>query len=123
MTRWSWHKAMTLAERARLSRGEMASASFSGLATERGRTRLAKWNAQPPFNNGDLFQQRLDQAGLTSDVLLSLLSDPSFQGLARLAELPAWAQEINRARSDGRGDELPKFGFDHEDTPPEVLFL
>src|SRR5262245_35300707 len=75
MTGWNWHKATTLAERARLHR--RAQSFGRGPVTERGRKRLAKWRAQPPFDAHPLFQQRLEQAGLTEAEVLELLSNES----------------------------------------------
>jgi type 2 lantibiotic biosynthesis protein LanM len=122
MTVWNWQKAMTLAERTRLHRGATAPGSPSGPAVERGRKRLARWKAQPPFDAGTLFEQRLDRAGLTEAELLRLLCDPDGAGLAWPGEPPAWAREIDPALLDGAEDES-SLCSDKQGERPEVLFL
>jgi len=116
MTTWAWHKAMTLSERARSQRGSTAHEPV----VERGHKRLAKWKAQPPFDSGELFQQRLAQEGLTESYLLELLSDQAES--AQPGEPPAWAREIERALSSSDNDQL---AFNHGKWAqnPEILFL
>ncbi len=95
MIEWSSHRAMTLAERIVRRRFAKEECSPSNLVSDGGRKRLARWKAQPPFDSDALFQQRLDQAGLTESSLLEMLSDYARQGLrSPAAELPDWAREI-----------------------------
>src|SRR5262249_14442330 len=120
MTDWNWHKATTLDERARLHRH--AQSFGRGPVTERGRKRLAKWKAQPPFDAHPLFQQRLEQARLTEAEVLELLSQEGGASLSTNGEAPQWAREIERALSDSRQEEGILFS-DKAESRPELLFL
>jgi type 2 lantibiotic biosynthesis protein LanM len=119
MIEWNWPKAITLAERARILRAKTA-ASLDTMVDERSRKRLAKWKAQPPFESGTLFQQRLDQAGLTESELLELLAHRN--GTGRAEEPPDWASEVGWALSE-RGEKEESFWPEKADDHPEILFL
>ena len=121
MSKWNWVKATTLTERTRLQCGAMLDASASAPGVERGRKRLAKWKAQPPFDSGALFQQRLDQVGLMESELLTLLGDGEGLEGNRLGEAPDWAREIERAFSDAGGAESNLYGEKPEERPEIVL--
>jgi type 2 lantibiotic biosynthesis protein LanM len=112
---------MTLAERARLRVGRVASCSERRQTVERGLKRLAKWKAQVPFNSGFLFQQRLEQTGLTETGLLELLSQADVAG-SPLLEPPKWACEIDRALSDPSAKEFNLF-INKLQERPELHFL
>jgi type 2 lantibiotic biosynthesis protein LanM len=144
MTDWNWHKATTLDERARLHRRAQGENFGRGQVTERGRKRMTKWKAQPPFDAHPLLKQRFDQAGLTEAEVLELLSDdqagpaigekngpdrvmvathaPSETSLSIVGEKPDWASEIERAMSDSRQEDGILFS-DKADSRPELLFL
>jgi type 2 lantibiotic biosynthesis protein LanM len=125
MTDFQWHKAATLNERARLHRRARAGNSGQGIITERGRKRLAKWKALPPFDAHPLLSQRFEQAGLTEAEVLELLSDqagPAGGGEGEDLSAPDWAREIERALSDSREEE-GNFFLDKSDSRPELLFL
>jgi type 2 lantibiotic biosynthesis protein LanM len=111
MIDWTWHKSTTLAERMRWRRSAPPESLSVELNHERGRKRFAKWKAQPPFDSGGLFQQRLEQAGLTESNLLEFLSDGT-GGAPPPAEPPGWALEIARALSDGREENLSFYAAD-----------
>src|SRR5262249_24844066 len=88
----------------------------------RGRRRLAKWKTQSPFDSGTLFQQRLDQGGLTEPELCELLSHRDGDGPTGPGEPPDWAREIGMALSDACEEE----SIPYPQTPnerPEILFL
>lgn len=97
---WRWGEAMTLAERAQLLRAPGADRSERAPGSARAERRLAKWKAQPPFESGALFAQRLQQAGLTEADLLRWLSErrvPEGAGW----ELSSWAIELSEALDNG----------------------
>ncbi|HWW02074.1 MAG TPA: type 2 lanthipeptide synthetase LanM family protein [Candidatus Acidoferrum sp.] len=119
---WEWHQASTLAERGGRYRGAVTDSAASGPVTERGRKRLAKWKAQAPFDSGALFQQRLEQAGLTESELLELLSEPPIGSPAALAEPPAWATEVADAFADSTDSNL-SFGSHGSRDPSQIRLL
>jgi type 2 lantibiotic biosynthesis protein LanM len=120
MTDWNWHNATTLDERAH--RRAQAENSGRGIVTERGRKRLAKWKAQPPFDAHPLLRQRFEQAGLTEAEFLELLSDEGDAILPKNVEKPDWAREIEQALTTPREQEV-KLYSDKADSRPELLFL
>jgi type 2 lantibiotic biosynthesis protein LanM len=124
MTDWNWHKATTLDERTRLYRRAQAESFGRGLITERGRKRLAKWKAQPPFDAHPLLQQRFERAGLTETEVLELLSDEREASISTNGEAPNWARETERALSESREEGGTFFSFsDIADSRPEIHFL
>ena len=102
---------MTLSERARSRRVAGARRSDAELDRQRGAKRLAKWKAQPPFDFGTLFQQRLEQSGLTEADLLELLSE--WAGAVRDGASQApWATELAEALTDGSAGEAGTYATD-----------
>src|SRR5262245_22154715 len=109
MTDWGWYRGTRLAERVRLRRSATADSSAVSQASERGRTRLAKWKAQSPFQSSALFQQRLEQGGLTETELGELLSHKVGDEVPGPGEPPDWARAIGLALSDAGTDESIPF--------------
>src|SRR5262249_35135180 len=122
MLEWTWRKAMTLAERARLYASALADSPAIKPPTERARKRLAKWKAQPPFDSDNLFAQRLRQIGLTESRLLDLLDQTTGPLPDSQLEMPAWAAEIINAFANSGKSE---FSFDVAAWPdqPQYQFL
>ena len=117
---WSWPKAMTLAERAQWRRHAAKAPALSETALERGRKRFGKWKSQPAFASGNLFQQRLEQAGLTESQLVEFLSEATAAPPADVAA-PAWADEFVQALNADTGAD---FSFDaHQSRPASQIRL
>src|SRR5438552_195059 len=112
-----WHVAMSLTERALSQRAGTASRETPVLDLERGKKRLAKWKAQTTLDSGALFQQRLEQGGLSESDLLELLSQRDVPSRA-----PAWAVDIARALS-GKPDAEQRLDLEKLSAHPEVRFL
>jgi len=115
MIEWRWQKALTLSERVRPNRR-----GLFGSVDERGRKLLARWKAQPPFDSGALFQQRLEQGELTEPELLELLSH---RDAVASEEPPNWAGEAMRVLSDLCCEAKPILLFEKSNERPEFLFL
>lgn len=82
-------RAASLAER-RASTPDSTAAD----ATERARTRLDRWRAQPPFDTH--WADRLRADGLTEDDLAGLLAEPADALATRIGD-PDWARELAEA--------------------------
>lgn len=122
MSEWHWHKATTLRERAAILRSATSVRSTSQKEVERGRKRLAKWKAQPPFDSDGLFEQRLAQDGVTEAELLELLSGPVLAVRATSTESPTWAAELPLALADSATTEF-RLGVLGAEGQPAQRFL
>jgi type 2 lantibiotic biosynthesis protein LanM len=98
----------------------LAGFAASNQALERGRKRLAKWKAQPPFDSGEFFHQRL--GNLTESRLLEILCDGSTSALPGQGEPPGWATELTRALSESPAAGASLFAEQAKERP-QVLFL
>jgi type 2 lantibiotic biosynthesis protein LanM len=96
LARSTWHRAATLAERAR-SLHTMGLPRWAPRDDERGRRRLERWRAQAPFASDSHFYARLTLAGLTEEQLLDLLSVAPESPPDRPTGPPSWAVDIDRA--------------------------
>ena len=63
--------------------------------------RYDRWRTQKPFGEGDLWQRRLDQAGLAAEEMLALLGESPEEVQARFPTRPDWLEEIALAYGDG----------------------
>jgi type 2 lantibiotic biosynthesis protein LanM len=61
---------------------------------EKGERRLDRWCAQPPFDTGDFFQQRLATDGLTRDDLAALLGEVGVSDVEGHTQRPPWVAAL-----------------------------
>ena len=91
-----WYRALTLSER--LAGRPTAAPHRAGSDPARRdqvEGRLQQWKAQPPFQSGSFFAERLALDGLTEQDLLALLEEPLEDMQARLP-LPEWLQTLRQ---------------------------
>jgi type 2 lantibiotic biosynthesis protein LanM len=92
-----WYRAVMLAERLTARRGATASPPMPApWQREQAQHRLQDWKAQPPFQHGSSFADRLAADGLTEPELLDLLTEPPEALQARLAP-PTWLEALRQA--------------------------
>jgi lantibiotic modifying enzyme len=94
-----WFRATTLTERVALYRAGAENRVGSHEISERAKKTLARWQLVRPFNNGDLFNQRLAADGLTEEMLLLILSEPEEALKSRTTATPQWLTDIIEAFS------------------------
>lgn len=83
----AWYGALALAER---SIPDRPPAPPDAADLPPATRRLARWQAQPPFDDEAVWAQRLTHAGLSVDTLLALLAEQPPALAARLTSPPAW---------------------------------
>lgn len=86
----AWYRALTLAERC------LSPTLPAEIDAERADRRLNRWRSEPPFDQPDLFQQRLAADNLTERELHALLGESAEQLAARQTALPDWLRAIKR---------------------------
>jgi type 2 lantibiotic biosynthesis protein LanM len=116
-----WYRATTLAERlaAEISFDATASATEDDLT----RYRLQSWKAQPPFDDGAYFAQRLTLDGLTETQLRSLLVEPLEAVQARFPEPPTWLSALVAALTQSCPTAFELLLSDHLKSNPTTGFL
>ncbi|MFO0589091.1 MAG: type 2 lanthipeptide synthetase LanM family protein [Polyangiaceae bacterium] len=102
-SRPSLARARTLSERASLGQVPCS-------ASARGEKRLARWQAQKPFDEGSRLADRLGALGLDEGSLAGLLSEDEESLAARAGADPAWMKEIGEAvrEIDGADPVVPE---------------
>lgn len=113
----TWYRALSLMERLVLQR-QADTDDISTLpeeAIDNAVRRLQSWKAQPPFDQGTFFEQRLASASLSEEELLALLAEPLERVQARVSSLPDWLVALRDAFTETHPAEnnLP--------LPPETL--
>lgn len=92
----SWYLAQDLRRRLRTLRSaDLAAADPPD--GELASRRLERWRSQAPFAADDLWDRRLEAAGLTEGELRILLGEPPEALRARTSSPPSWLDEIERA--------------------------
>ncbi|MCC6170219.1 MAG: type 2 lantipeptide synthetase LanM family protein, partial [Caldilineaceae bacterium] len=91
-----WYHALALAERNALW-SDGAAAALPPATVARGRQRLERWQAQPPFAVDPLFAQRLACDGIDPERLPVLLGEPVESLQARIPRPPAWLTALAEA--------------------------
>ena len=95
----NWSRAFTLRERA----AGWRAAGGSSIPpeppenTDRAARRLARWQAQSPFDADGLFPRRLAQEGIGVDDLRDLLAESPEALAARVETRPSWLVQLERA--------------------------
>ena len=117
-----WYQALTLAERAPTV--ESAISEFDASEAQR---RLQEWQLQSPFEQQNIFADRLAQDGLTEEALLALLGESPDDLAARQKETSSWLTTILAALADPTlwkripwpeaATETPNLGFFSAATP------
>ena len=120
-----WYRGLALTERVRLRQVAGRRQHQAELDRERGSRRLAKWKAQPPFDSGILFQQRLEQWRLTESELLDLLTERASPVGDLPFEPPSWAVEVADALAHhgNAPDSPPSTRAQTSPDPAYVRFL
>jgi len=88
----TWYRALPLAERSALPPPAGKAPDDPDLAARRG----ARWRAQSPFQDPDLFARRLAADGLDEETFLFLLGETA-EGLAARAGAPPWLLDLEAA--------------------------
>ncbi|WP_367323296.1 type 2 lanthipeptide synthetase LanM family protein [Streptomyces sp. HUAS ZL42] len=93
-----WYRALPLSERGgtRSARGT-GTPPASDLLLERARGRLHAWKSQKPFEQGQLFAERLALDSLAERDLLALLAEPAESLKARIQTTPGWLIVLQQA--------------------------
>lgn len=113
---------MTLVERVQSRRLGESGWLKPARDSERGKRRLGRWKSQPPFDSGALFQQRLEQGGLSEADLVELLSESDGAGTEHRGELSGWVLEVARAFAEA-GDAESSLYPEKSGERPERRFL
>ncbi len=105
----AWYRAMNLPERiAARPPAAQGGAGAPPADDERGRRRLERWRALPPFGSGDHFARRLEMDGVTEAELVRLLGEPDEAIAARFAGAPPWMDTFAAAYAAApEGDDAP----------------
>ena len=93
----AWYLALTLRERAGLFRAGLLVPTEPPEAQEKAKARIAAWKAQPPFDGGEWWRERLESDGLSEPDLLSLFAATSAELRHALPDAPAWLIELDEA--------------------------
>ncbi len=102
----AWYRALSLTERLALRQAETgAISSPNGEHVDQAVRRFRSWKAQPPFDQGTLFAERLASDSLSEEDLLSLLAEPLARLQARLSALPDWLAALRDAFTDAQAVE------------------
>jgi lantibiotic modifying enzyme len=94
-----WFRATTLTERVALYRAGADNRVGPHEISERTKKRLAGWQSLRPFNNGNLFNQRLATDGLTEEMLLLILNESEEALKSQTITTPRWLTDITEAFS------------------------
>jgi type 2 lantibiotic biosynthesis protein LanM len=94
-----WYRALSLSERLRLERPRERAVDRG-----RGERRLARWQAQDPFADGEVFAQRLALDGLSRDGLAELLGEVE-PGAEQ--EPPEWVSALHESFAPTARPPLP----------------
>jgi class II lanthipeptide synthase len=87
----AWYRALPLTDRLASRQAEAGDIlSHDGENIDKAVRRLQSWKAQPPFNQGTLFAERLARASLSEEDLLALLAEPTARVQARIPATPDW---------------------------------
>ncbi|GHO88284.1 type 2 lanthipeptide synthetase LanM family protein [Dictyobacter formicarum] len=94
----AWYRALSLMERLPSPREGTDDISVThGETVDKARMRLRRWKAQPPFDQGTFFEERLASASLSEEDLLSFLTEPIERVQARVSSLPDWLAALRDA--------------------------
>ncbi|HEX2220839.1 MAG TPA: type 2 lanthipeptide synthetase LanM family protein [Gemmatimonadales bacterium] len=99
----AWCHALTLSERLAALRERRPEASSAPEHGARGRRRLARWRAQPPFSDDALFARRLAAGQLHEHEMLRVLAEPAEACRDRITPEPAWLAEVEALHAALRG--------------------
>lgn len=91
-----WYQALNLSERAAIARRADTRIAPDG-QSERGRTRLQRWQSQPQFAAADALTVRLQTDGLTLQDFEQILDEPAQALRERVASTPDWLDYIGAA--------------------------
>src|SRR6266581_5521714 len=94
----AWYRALSLMERVGARQAETSDLSSTPRETvDKAVCRLHDWKAQPPFEQGALFAERLALDTLSEQDLLSLLVEPVESLQARISVVPGWLAALRDA--------------------------
>jgi len=93
-----WYQALTLTERLEMTRSSDSTVehdeTYNAELTER---KLKRWKEQYPFEKDHIFAQRLELDKLSEEHMRFLWNESPEALQARLADTPAWLQELRHA--------------------------
>src|SRR5262249_24364443 len=95
-----WYRATPLSERTAAWRAAKAGDAEIRYDEERGSKRLRRWREQAKFKDDRFFLARLEEEGLTEELLRRLLGENPDSIKSRLGEPPLWLVEWISAFSD-----------------------
>ncbi len=110
-----WYRALTLTERAEMK----SSSDLTSTPPENGAgaSCLAEWRAQTPFQEGDIFQERLVLDHLTEEDLCTLLNASPDLLQIQQYNVPAWLAFLQQSMNERDTDDKKL-----SDHPPATLF-
>jgi type 2 lantibiotic biosynthesis protein LanM len=93
-----WYQAINLTERIAMlrARPNLSTSLISSTFVNR---QLEYWKTQPPFNNGEYFEQRLATENITEADLINFLGEPIDSVRDRCAKPPDWLIELEQVFS------------------------